>query len=47
MVVGESHEHHCEAHLLLPQHERSMAQAHPEWSCQYVCAPPARDILHH
>jgi hypothetical protein len=26
----EAHEQHCEVHFLLPQHERSMAQAHLE-----------------
>jgi hypothetical protein len=30
MVAGEFHEQHYEAHSLLPQHERSMAQTHPE-----------------
>jgi hypothetical protein len=30
VVVGEFYEKHCEAHSLLPQHERLMAQAHPE-----------------
>jgi hypothetical protein len=30
VVAGESREQHCEAHLLLPQNECSMAQAQPK-----------------
>jgi hypothetical protein len=30
VVVGEFCEQHCKAHSLLPQHERSTAQTHPE-----------------
>jgi hypothetical protein len=30
VVAGEFHEQHCEAHSLLPQHERLMAQMHSE-----------------
>jgi hypothetical protein len=30
LVAGVFREQHCEAHSLLLQHERSMAQAHPK-----------------
>jgi hypothetical protein len=30
VVVGEFYEQHCEAHSLLPRHERSTTQAHPK-----------------
>jgi hypothetical protein len=45
--VGGFHEQHCEAHSLLPQHEHSIAQAHPESSRQYACTPSVRDSLLH
>jgi hypothetical protein len=30
VVAGEFYEQYCEAHSLLPHHEHSTAQAHPE-----------------